>query len=75
MWAWPDSPVVEAEAVCDAVFAEMAMLVPGVPQHLDLYALVVGVVARVVAVGLQLEHRVVAFEHELLPVAHGGFAC
>lgn len=45
-------------------------LLPRAAQDLDAVALVVGVVAREVAVGLETDRGVVAREEELLPIAH-----
>lgn len=50
-------------------------LLPRVAQDLNAVALVVGVVAREVAVGLETDSGVVACEEELLPVAHLGQVC
>lgn len=49
-WVLPDPSVMEAEPVRDALVTEHAFLEPGLPQDLDAQALVVGVVAREVAV-------------------------
>ncbi|KAI1348888.1 hypothetical protein F5Y01DRAFT_317239 [Xylaria sp. FL0043] len=53
-----------------AVLAERALLVPAALEDLDAEALVVGVVAREVAVRLQPRHRVAADEEEFFVVAH-----
>ena len=67
-----DHTVDQAESPVEAVLAERAFLYPAIPQHLDAQALVVGVVAREVAVRLELDNRVAADEEELLIVAHVG---
>ncbi|KAI0392053.1 hypothetical protein F5Y17DRAFT_438014 [Xylariaceae sp. FL0594] len=68
-----DGPAVvrrDAAPAREAVVAELAVLEPGLPQHLDTVALVVRVVAGEVAVRLEPQRRVVADEEELFPVAH-----
>lgn len=46
----PDDAVLQAEAALEAAVAELAFLVPRVPEDLDAEALVVGVVPGEVAV-------------------------
>lgn len=53
----------------DAVIARGTLL-PGIAEDLDAKALVVGIVAGEVAIGLETDDGVVAGEEELLKVAH-----
>jgi hypothetical protein len=70
----PDGSAAGVETVApgDTRVAKLAVLLPGLPENLDAEALVVGVVAGEVAVGLQADSRVTALEEELFPVAHRG---
>jgi hypothetical protein len=64
-------PRVEADPLLQAALAHLTVLLPAVAEHLDAVALLVGIVAPEMAVGLEADDAVTALEEELFKITHG----
>lgn len=70
----PPVPTIVVSLLCPGAFLAAITgvgLVPDIPELLDAKALMIGIVACKVAVGLETERRMSASKDELLEVAHG----